>query len=44
VVKAELMAAWRRDNPKPEIVALLERVREMVVGELIVFTSWIRGN
>jgi LysR family hca operon transcriptional activator len=44
VVKAELMAAWRRDNPKPEIVALLERVREMVVAQLIVFTSWIRGN
>lgn len=33
VVRAELMAAWRRDNAKPEVAALIARVREAVGGE-----------
>ncbi len=33
VVRAELMAAWRRDNTKPEVAALVERVREAVRDE-----------
>lgn len=29
MVEAELIVAWRRDNQKPEIAALLQRVRDM---------------
>lgn len=30
VVRAELLTAWRRDNAKPEVAALVARVREAV--------------
>jgi LysR family hca operon transcriptional activator len=33
-VKAELMAAWRRDNAKPEVAALVRRLHEIAAGDL----------
>lgn len=33
-VKAELMAAWRRDNTKPEVAALVRRLRELPADDL----------
>lgn len=33
-VRAELMAAWRRDNAKPEVQALVRRLQEMQDHEL----------
>jgi LysR family hca operon transcriptional activator len=33
-VKAELMAAWRRDNAKAEVAALVRRLRELPADDL----------
>jgi len=33
-VKAELMAAWRRDNAKPEVAALVRRLHEIAADDL----------